>query len=625
MAGRVGVTIADVARLAGVSSATVSRALNGHPSVTAETEQKVRQAAGQLDYVPSNVARSLSLGRTHTVALLMPDLSNPMFQQVLRGVNRAAAAEGYRVLVTDSIEDPDREAELAIEARRRCDALILCSPRMSAPELHRVLAATQPVVLVNREAEAGATPSVIVDYATGVRLLTERLIDLGHRRLLYLAGPAASLTNAARVHALRAVERENPGVAVEVVACGGSIEDGSAALGPVLASGATAVIAYNDVIAFGLLGKLNEAGVRIPQDLSLAGFDDISFARYSTPPLTTMAVPQTELGRLAFDQLTRVLEGATDLPVLRFTPRLAERGSIGLVPRESVEPRLLEESTAPFAWHRDEDVAATLELAGSVLARYERRPVMPDLYSPRPYLHPLYTLAGVPLTAASPPLHRHQHGLSFAVPLVNGTSYWGGRTHVRDVGPVLLPNHGSQLGHDATVAGTELTERLRWHAEDGAVQLEEERVLTAQVLADNAGWRLRWRSELTATPGRVVIESPHASGRADAGYGGIFWRFADAEGVEAFTAGGVDPHGARTPWLVLRCHGERPWSVVLTQVGSEPVPWHVRLGEYVAAGPAIAWDGPIIMESGQRLAVGLDAVILDRAVTTSEVSDLLEV
>ncbi|GAB2609933.1 DUF6807 family protein [Pseudactinotalea suaedae] len=618
-------TIGDVAKLAGVSVATVSRVMNAHPAVKPETLERVRDAAAQLDYVPSSAARSLSLGRTHTVALLMPDLSNPMFQQVLRGANRAAAAAGYRLLVSDSVEDPEAEADLAIEARRRSDALILCSPRMSPRDLRRVLSATEPVVLINREAEAAGVPSLVADYAEGVRILVRRLMRHGHRSFVYLSGPPRSIPNSERVQALRVLAREHEELTLSVLPCGGAIEDGYAALGPVLESGATAVLAYNDVVAFGLLGKLNEAGVAVPGDISVAGYDDIPFSRYATPPLTTISVPKEELGRHAWEEVERMLGGDRRGSTLRFPPRLVERGSTGPVPREHMPPAIAEVVNPALAWHRDDDdVAAELSVAGALLARYERRPVMPDVYSPRPYLHPLYTLAGAVLTDAGAPVHRHQHGISVAFPDVDGITYWGGRTYLEDSGPALLANHGTQMSTELVTAGAATDERLVWHGPDGAHQLSERRRISASIRDDRAGWELSWRSALTADDRDVVIASPAGSGRPDARYGGIFWRFPTVEGVTIHTADGdASAHGARSPWVALVHRDEtRPWTVVLRQVGAAPVPWHVRTEGYLALCPAIAWDGPVRIARGETYEIGLDAVVLDDALTLEEIEGI---
>lgn len=620
-------TIDDVARLAGVSAATVSRVMNGHSTVRPATIKRVMDAAERLDYVPSNAARSLSLGSTHTVAFLMPDLSNPMFQQVLRGATRAAAGVGYRLLVSDSVEDPDAEAALALELRRRSDALILCAPRMSPRDLHRVLGATEPVVLINRASEAGGVPVVSIDYAEGSRVLMRRLMRQGHRRFVYLAGPARSASNQQREQALRALVREHDDVVLSIIAAGAAIEDGYAALGPVLTSGATAVICYNDVVAIGLLGKLNEAGVTVPTDISVAGYDDIPFARYVTPPLTTVSTPKEDLGRHAWEAVERMLQGDKDLSTLTFAPRLVERGSTGPAPRDRIRMPASDAPTTTLAWHRDDDdVDVELSVGGGLVARYERRPVMPDVYSPRPYLHPVYTLSGRALTAANSGPHRHQHGISVALDSVNGTNYWGGRTYLPGAGPTLLPNHGTQTSRTLNTAGGDLEDHVLWRASDGTPQFEEIRRISAVVNAAGDGWELTWLSELTASL-PVVVASPSASGREDARYGGLLWRFPEASGITIHTADGdgvPSAHGSRSPWVALVNHDPSgPWTVLLRQVGMQ-VPWHVRGDNYLAVCPSHVWDGPLHLEAGQVLTLGLSAAILDRSLSASALKALRE-
>ena len=171
-------TIAEVAHAAGVSRATVSRVMNGRSTVDPELAARVREVAEQLHYRPSNTARSLSLGRTNTVAVVVPDLANPMFQQVLRGVASAAAEEGYRVLVADTAEHAADEERIALDARLRCDALVLVSPRMPEQTLRALLPEIRPVVVVNRAAD-GTTPTLAIDYAAGIDQIVEHLTGLG--------------------------------------------------------------------------------------------------------------------------------------------------------------------------------------------------------------------------------------------------------------------------------------------------------------------------------------------------------------------------------------------------------------------------------------------------------------
>jgi LacI family transcriptional regulator len=594
------ITIADVARVADVSRATVSRVMNGRLSVAPEIVARVRAAAEQLNYRPSDLARSLSLGRTNMVALVVPDLGNPLFQQILRGITNASAAAGYKVLVAETDEDPGAEAAIAIEARRRCDALILVSPRMDEDRLVELLPQVQPVILVNRQ---GPTASVVVDYGRAVRIVVDHLVGLGHRRLAFLSGPVASASNRLRLRALEIAEREIPGLDLVRLACGWSIEDGYAAVERVLDAQVTAVVAFNDLVAFGLLARLNEVGVAVPADLSVTGMDDIGLARFAVPSLTTVRVPQKDLGELAWQRLLASIAGpvgtADDVPELR----LAVRASTGPVPQE---PR----SMAPadrIGWQRQGDIFELGSSAG-LLARYEFGRRMPQVHAPRPYLHPVRTLAGHPLTEVSPVDHRHHYGVSLAVAQVNGTSHWGARTYVRGQGPTLLRNHGQQRSRGVTLDDRELVDDITWYDEQGRPQLVERRRLTAALAF--GGWRLDWRSVLTARYGPIRIDSPATTGREGAGYGGIFWRLPLVE-TTVLSADGDGPDaafGSSSPWLAL-VQGD----VSLLLMQPEKVwPWFLRTTQYVGACPSLAWDEPLALQPNQELELSLTAVLLDR-------------
>lgn len=325
---RAPVTISRVAEAAGVSRATVSRVMNGKATVAPELVRRVRSAAQALNYQPSIVARSLAVGRTATIALVVPDLANPMFQGILRGLSHAAAAEGHRLLVADTDEDPDAEHGVALEARRRCDGLVLCSPRMPSERLTALAAQLAPFVLVNRQLEGLWAPALTVDYAAGIRDLVAHLQGLGHRRFTYLSGPPASASNRARLQVLRELASSG-GLELVELECGATFGDGHAAAGRLLDTGTTAVVAYNDLVAFGALSGLHELGISVPGQMSIVGFDDIPFARYTTPPLTTASVPQGEVGRQAWGRLWALLTGTTPEPDVHFRPRLTVRGSTG--------------------------------------------------------------------------------------------------------------------------------------------------------------------------------------------------------------------------------------------------------------------------------------------------------
>lgn len=324
-------TIRRVAEAAGVSTATVSRVMNGRATVAPELAAKVRAAAEALRYEPSPVARGLAMGRTGTVSLVVPDLSNPMFQGVLRGLSRAAAASGHRLLVAESREDSAEEAVLAVEARRRTDGLVLAAPRMSDEQLRDLAPRLAPLVLLNRELPGQGISSLSVDHAAGVVELGRHLASLGHRRVAYVGGPPMSAADGERRAGLSGCI--GPDGLHEVVDLEGGVgfEDGDAAVPAVLASGATAVIAFNDLVALGLLGGMQQRGIPVPGAISVAGFDDIPYARYASPSLTTASVPQHELGKLAWNRLSVLLQGREPEHDVHFRPRLVIRRSTGPV------------------------------------------------------------------------------------------------------------------------------------------------------------------------------------------------------------------------------------------------------------------------------------------------------
>lgn len=668
-------TIGDVADAAGVSRATVSRVMNGRATVAADIAQRVEAAATRLRYRPSNVARSLSLGRTNTIALMVPDLGNPMFQQILRGVTSAAAPEGYRVLVADTGESPDDEAEIALEARQRCDALVLVSPRMLDDVLAELLPQVGPAVLVNRTAPQGQAPSVSVDYVRGMRAVVDHLVSLGHTRLVYLSGPARSASNSWRLAGLTEARLVHPEIDLTILECGPTVGDGYAVVEEVLATRATAVVAFNDLVAFGLLSRLNETGVAVPDDISIVGCDDIELARYATPSLTTLAIPQAELGRHAWHRLQDVITGAaTAAEITRFEPRLEVRASTGPVPARlpASEGSLVdspqgdrapavpgsttlstEDATADraarsaagaagratprspggtLAWRLDGQavVLDSGDIGDVALARYTTGQGVPAVHAPRPHLHPVRTLTGALMTETSPVDHRHHYGFSVAIPDVNGTSFWGGRTFVRDVGPTLLANHGQQVSTSTALTetpGPTLDDTVAWLDQHGDPLLTERRTLRGSLLTDLDGWALRWTSDLVADHGGLTITSPGAAGRPGAGYGGLFWRLSTADETHVLSHDGEGEraaHGSRSPWLALtQRRGER-WTTLLLAQPGDLAPWFVRAATFPGAGPALAWDTALRVESGRSLRLDLVGLMLDRRIGPDEGDELAE-
>jgi len=594
------ITMAQVAQYAGVSQASVSRVLNGVTTVDPDIVAKVTRAVAALNYSPSEAARSLVRGRSHTVALLVPDLENPVFQGILKGLSEAAARDGYRVLVADSAESVHVESEIAIEARSKCDALVLVSPRMPDADLRELMERAAPVVVVNRMITGTLAAQLSVDYATAIGELASHLLDFGHRRIAYLSGPALSYANELRARGLGEFVREHRDVELLTIPAGSSMEAGYDAADAVLETGATAAIAFNDLVALGMMSRLREVGVEIPEQLSVVGLDDIPQARFAAPPLTTMSVPRHEIGRQAWSRMRDLIDGRLSSHGLSYRPTLIARASSG---------------PASFASGWLGPARPVLRLGSTVVAQYEDGSNVDSVLSPRPFLDAVVSRKGTALSVTEPTDHPHHLGVSLAIPDVNGTSYWGGRTYVRGQGSIMVPNHGRQRRDDLRIDGHSLQERLSWVDRDGTTQLVEVReIRSAEV---ESGWAMRWRSHLKATMDAITFGSPATNGREGAGYGGIFWRFAPQIVRVLSPVGDSEKavHGARTPWIAF-VFPESGTTAILLQTG-EVLPWFVRVAEYIGAGPAVAWDEPRSIPEGGELDLELTAFVVDEVLLGS--------
>jgi LacI family transcriptional regulator len=298
------VTVRDVARESGVSISTVSRALAEPERVAPETRDRVVAVARRLGYRPNRAASGLRAGRTGALGLVVPDLENPYFASVTKGVQARARQTGHAVFVVDAGEDPALETELVTGLAAQTDGLVLCSPRAATADLEA--ARDAPVVLVNLRVDG--VPSVSSDDPHGVVLAVEHLRALGHRVVAYVGGPERSWSDARRRAGLAAAKERYPDV--ETFAVGSfrpRVEGGRAAADLVVASGATAVLAYNDLVALGLVTRLRERGVSVPQDLSVVGFDDTFVATLASPALTTVRTDLALLGARAVDRLVAAL------------------------------------------------------------------------------------------------------------------------------------------------------------------------------------------------------------------------------------------------------------------------------------------------------------------------------
>jgi LacI family transcriptional regulator len=333
-------TIRDVASAAGVSQATVSRALSMPELVRPGTRARVEAAARRLGYRPNRAAQGLITGRTGNLGLIVPDLSNPFFSSVVKGVQAAARAADYSVFIADTDEEADAEVDLLRALVKQVDGLILCSPRAPDDEL-AAMGDDSTVVLMNRR--SGDRPSVTVDNADGMRQAVDHLAALGHRRIAYVAGPRTSWSNTERERGLR--QAADVG-GIDLVHLGHfppQFEGGVAAADLALASGATAVIAYNDVVALGLLSRLGARGVRVPGGLSVVGCDDIGMSVMSNPALTTVSVPKRTAGRATVALLLSLLGSDGESPLTReslhreLPTQLIVRGTTGVAPALSTK------------------------------------------------------------------------------------------------------------------------------------------------------------------------------------------------------------------------------------------------------------------------------------------------
>jgi LacI family transcriptional regulator len=298
-------TIREVAREAGVSPSTVSRALSMPEMVNPLTRERVLRAARRMGYAPNRAARGLITGRTGNLGLIVPDLANPFFPSVVKGVQAKAREADYAVFLADTDEDPAAEAGLVRVLAKQVDGLILCSPRAREEEI-RALSESATLVMVNRR--FGNIPSVVFDNSDGMRQAVAHLQALGHHRVAWVGGPRTSWSNRERVRGLRSA---TAAAGMELFVAGHfppQFEGGVAAADLIVASGVTSVITYNDVMALGLMGRLRDRGVNVPQDMSVIGIDDIQMSAMSSPALTTVSLTKEQAGRAAVDLLISLLE-----------------------------------------------------------------------------------------------------------------------------------------------------------------------------------------------------------------------------------------------------------------------------------------------------------------------------
>ncbi len=301
-------TIADVAAKAGVSTATVSRVLAGLGRARPETRARVLEAARDLDYRPSEVARSLKRRSTQTLGLIITDIENPYFPQLVRSVEDAARAAGYSVLLCNAADDPEREASyLDLLVDRRVDGLVIAASSLGVRQGDWLTAPPIPVVLVNTAAPGSGLSTIMSDNEQGGRIAAQHLLGLGHRRFGYLMPPPRNVDAPDRLAGVLAALADAgcPTDALTVTDGEALVGGGEAATDALLdlAQDTTAIVAYNDLMAIGAIRALRRRGRRVPVDQSVVGFDDVPLATYVDPALTTVSQRTDEMGRWAVERL----------------------------------------------------------------------------------------------------------------------------------------------------------------------------------------------------------------------------------------------------------------------------------------------------------------------------------
>jgi LacI family transcriptional regulator len=313
----VAATLRDVAREARVSTATVSRVINGHGNVTDATRTRILGIVERLRYVPDSAARSLSTGLTHTIGVLLPDLHGEFFSEIIRGIDQAARRRGLHLLLS-GVHGSAAEAALAIRALKgRVDGLLIMSPYADSAFLADHSADDTPAVLMNSPVRGNSHSSFCLDNRGGARAMVRHLAAAGHRRIAFIAGPQDNFDATERLAGYcEAIAEIGPGLREFVLPGDFSEESGYRAAQQLLPldERPDAVFAANDMTALGCLRAFNDAGVAVPGDIALAGFDDIPLARFVAPPLTTVRVPMAELGARALDGVATAVGAPHSVP-----------------------------------------------------------------------------------------------------------------------------------------------------------------------------------------------------------------------------------------------------------------------------------------------------------------------
>jgi DNA-binding LacI/PurR family transcriptional regulator len=338
-------SIKDIARIARVSHSTVSRALQNSPLVNAETAERIRRIAGESGYRASAVARGLVTRRTETIGLVVTTIADPFASEVVSGIEEAANDHGYSVFLAESNADPEREKKMVQSlAERRVDGIVVTSSRVRALYLPLLSEMEVPIVLVNNQHPGMFVHSVMIGNLEGSRAAAEHLVGLGHRRIAYLGDQFGYQSDAERFAGYReALDTAGIPFLHELVVHGdGKPEEAMRAMEILLdlPEPPTAVCCYNDMSALGAMRSIRLRGLRVPEDISVVGFDDLFLASYMQPPLTTVRQPMKRMGQLAMESLFQLMSGEELEIRIRVDPELIVRESTARL-RGAVE-------TAPY-------------------------------------------------------------------------------------------------------------------------------------------------------------------------------------------------------------------------------------------------------------------------------------
>jgi LacI family transcriptional regulator len=299
-------TIYDIAKLSGFNPSTVSRALTTPGRINPKTEAKIKAAAKELNYQVNPFARALPTGRTKMLALIIADITNPVFFNVVRGAEAAASLEGYTLVIAESQESSANEAEALKRIMPTVDGVMLVTTRLRDEEIQE-LNRQKPVVLINRKVEG--VPDVVPSNEAGIADAVKHLAELGHKHIAFLSGPRSSWMNSERWNLLMKNAVKAGMTIVEIGPNDPTLEAGRLSIDRVRAAGVSAVVTYNDLMGIGLLREATAKGISVPEDLSIIGFDNIFGSDFTTPPLTTV---QLELDRAGTDGVTALMKMLND-------------------------------------------------------------------------------------------------------------------------------------------------------------------------------------------------------------------------------------------------------------------------------------------------------------------------